>query len=344
MSAALLDQPQARTPWHAADEAPLLAVEGLETRFTTPDGTVNAVNGINFTVRKGETVGIVGESGSGKSQVLMSIMGLLPHNGKSTGSVKLGGEEILGLPRDQLNKIRGTRMAMIFQDPMTALNPYLTVGRQLTEVLTFHQNMTQAMALEQAREILEQVHIPEAPKRLNMYPHELSGGMRQRVMIAMGMLCRPELLIADEPTTALDVTIQAEILDLLAEQQAATGTAIILVTHDLGVVAQLCDRVFVMYAGRLVEQGTVRQIFYDPQHPYTRALLSAMPRLTDDVTGDLPTIGGQPPNLARLPPGCAFAERCDHCRDACLDSVPPLRNIGTDRWTACRRDAAEFVS
>ena len=340
MSTAPLEQ----TSWHFAGEAPLLAVENLETRFTTPDGTVNAVNGISFTVRKGETIGIVGESGSGKSQVLMSIMGLLPQNGSATGSVKLAGEEILGLPREKLNKIRGSRLAMIFQDPMTALNPYLTVGRQLTEVLTFHQNVNEAMAREQAREILEQVHIPEPGKRLNMYPHELSGGMRQRVMIAMGMLCRPDLLIADEPTTALDVTIQAEILNLLAEQQSVTGTSIILVTHDLGVVAQLCDRVFVMYAGRLVEQGSVREIFYDPQHPYTRALLRSMPRLTDAITDDLPTIGGQPPNLAHLPPGCAFAERCEHCQEDCLGAVPPLRQIGPERWTACRRDAVELVA
>jgi oligopeptide transport system ATP-binding protein len=340
MSTAPLEQ----TSWHFAGEAPLLAVENLETRFTTPDGTVNAVNCISFTVRKGETVGIVGESGSGKSQVLMSIMGLLPQNGSATGSVKLAGEEILGLPREKLNKIRGSRLAMIFQDPMTALNPYLTVGKQLTEVLTFHQNVNEAMAREQAREILEQVHIPEPGKRLNMYPHELSGGMRQRVMIAMGMLCRPDLLIADEPTTALDVTIQAEILNLLAEQQAVTGTSIILVTHDLGVVAQLCDRVFVMYAGRLVEQGSVREIFYDPQHPYPRALLRSMPRLTDAITDDLPTIAGQPPNLARLPQGCAFAERCEHCQEGCLSAVPPLRAIGPERWTACRRDAAELAA
>jgi oligopeptide transport system ATP-binding protein len=340
MSTEVLEQPNR----HIAGDAPLLEVAGLETRFTTPDGIVNAVNGVSFTVSKGETIGIVGESGSGKSQVLMSIMGLLPHNGRSTGSVKFAGQEILGRSRDRLNEIRGTRMAMIFQDPMTALNPYLTIGRQLTEVLTFHRHMHQAEALEQAREILEQVHIPEPDKRLNMYPHELSGGMRQRVMIAMGMLCRPDLLIADEPTTALDVTIQADILSLLAEQQAATGTAIILVTHDLGVVAQLCDRVFVMYAGRLVEQGDVRQIFYEPQHPYTRALLHSMPRIDDDVTGDLPTIGGQPPNLARLPRGCAFAERCDYCLDDCLGTVPPLRQIGPARWTACRRDASELTA
>jgi oligopeptide transport system ATP-binding protein len=340
MSAEVLEQPSGTR----IEEGPLLAVVGLETRFTTPDGTVNAVNSVSFTVNKGETVGIVGESGSGKSQVLMSIMGLLPQNGRATGSVKFAGREILGLPRDALNEIRGTRIAMIFQDPMTALNPYLTVGRQLTEVLTFHQNMNEVMALEQAREILEQVHIPEPAKRLGMYPHELSGGMRQRVMIAMGMLCRPDLLIADEPTTALDVTIQAEILNLLAEQQAVTGTSIVLVTHDLGVVAQLCDRVLVMYAGRLVEQGDVRQIFYDPQHPYTRALLHSMPRLNDDVTGDLPTIGGKPPDLARLPPGCAFAERCDYCQDACLVAIPPLREIGPERWTACRRNASELVA
>jgi oligopeptide transport system ATP-binding protein len=268
----------------------------------------------------------------------MSIMGLLPQNGRSTGSVKFDGREILGLPRDELNKIRGTQMAMIFQDPMTALNPYLTVGRQLTEVLTFHQNMSDAMAREQAREILEQVHIPEPGKRLGMYPHELSGGMRQRVMIAMGMLCRPDLLIADEPTTALDVTIQAEILDLLAEQQAVTGTSIILVTHDLGVVAGLCDRVMVMYGGRIVEQGPVREIFYDPQHPYTRALLMSMPRLDDDLAGDLPTIAGQPPNLARMPSGCAFAPRCAFVTDRCRAAVPPLREIAPGRSKACTLD------
>ncbi|GGF45638.1 ABC transporter ATP-binding protein [Aliidongia dinghuensis] len=329
---------QTQAEWKTGTDAPLLQVDNLETRFATPDGAVSAVNGVSFAVKRGETIGIVGESGSGKSQVLMSIMGLLPHNGRSTGSVKFDGHEILGLSRDELNKIRGTKMAMIFQDPMTALNPYLTIGRQLTEVLTFHQAMNTAMAREQAREILEQVHIPEPGKRLDQYPHELSGGMRQRVMIAMGMLCRPALLIADEPTTALDVTIQAEILDLLAEQQAVTGTSIILVTHDLGVVAGLCDRVMVMYGGRIVEQGPVREIFYDPQHPYTRALLMSMPRLDDDLTGDLPTIAGQPPNLAHMPPGCAFAPRCAFASERCLSAVPPLREIAPGRTKACTLD------
>jgi oligopeptide transport system ATP-binding protein len=324
--------------WKTGSQMPLLVVDQLVTRFATPDGSVSAVNGVSFHVNKGETIGIVGESGSGKSQILMSIMGLLPHNGSSTGSVKFDDREILGMPREQLNKIRGTRMAMIFQDPMTALNPYLTVGQQLTEVLTFHQGTNPAMAREQAREVLEQVHIPEPGKRLDMYPHELSGGMRQRVMIAMGMLCRPDLLIADEPTTALDVTIQAEILDLLAEQQAVTGTSIILVTHDLGVVAGLCDRVMVMYGGRIVEQGPVRDIFYDPQHPYTRALLLSMPRLDDDLSGDLPTIAGQPPNLAHMPPGCAFAPRCGFASEQCRQAVPPLREIAPGRAKACTLD------
>jgi oligopeptide transport system ATP-binding protein len=318
--------------------AALLEVRNLETRFRTPDGVVEAVNGVGFTLRRGETVGIVGESGSGKSQVLMSIMGLLPENGRATGSVRFDGEEILGLKRGALNEIRGTRIAMIFQDPMTALNPYLSIGRQLTEVLTFHTRLGKAEARAQALKILDQVHMPEPAKRLEQYPHELSGGMRQRVMIAMGMLCRPELLIADEPTTALDVTIQAEILALLAEQQRETGTAIILVTHDLGVVAGLCDRVLVMYGGRIVESGPVREIFYAPQHPYTKALLQSMPRLDDALGGDLPTVPGQPPNLARLPPGCAFAERCAYALDECLAAVPPLRPIGDGREKACILD------
>jgi len=333
-----------RTDWTRPGEAPLLEVSDLQTRFAIPDGMVSAVNGVTFTLGRGETLGIVGESGSGKSQILMSLMGLLPANGTASGSVKLDGREILGLDRAALNKIRGTRLAMIFQDPMTALNPYLTIGRQLTEVLTFHQNLAPPVAREQAREILEQVHIPEPSRRLAMYPHELSGGMRQRVMIAMGMLCKPDLLLADEPTTALDVTIQAEILDLLAEQQAASGSAIILVTHDLGVVAGLCDRVIVLYGGRIVEEGPVRELFRDPQHPYTRALLHAMPRLNDDLAVPLSTIPGQPPNLAALGPGCAFAERCAYAEAACRTAVPALRPIGEGRRKACILDTLPAAS
>jgi oligopeptide transport system ATP-binding protein len=317
---------------------PLLRVTQLETHFTTPDGIVSAVNGISFEINRAETIGIVGESGSGKSQVLMSIMGLLPQNGKATGSVRFDGQEILGLKRDRLNKIRGTRISMIFQDPMTALNPYMTVGHQLSEVLTSHRQISPADARDEAKRLLDQVHIPEPKKRLEQYPHELSGGMRQRVMIAMGMLAKPDLLIADEPTTALDVTIQAEILDLLTELQHATGTAIIMVTHDLGVVAGLCDRVLVMYGGRIVESGPVRDIFYDPQHPYTKGLLQSMPRLDDDLIGDLPTVAGQPPNLANLPPYCAFAERCPYVTPACREGVPPLRPISSDRAKACILD------
>jgi oligopeptide transport system ATP-binding protein len=316
----------------------LLRVTQLETHFTTPDGIVSAVNGVSFEINRAETIGIVGESGSGKSQVLMSIMGLLPQNGKATGSVRFDGQEILGLKRDRLNKIRGTRISMIFQDPMTALNPYMTVGHQLSEVLTSHRQISAADARDEAKRLLDQVHIPEPEKRLEQYPHELSGGMRQRVMIAMGMLAKPDLLIADEPTTALDVTIQAEILDLLTELQHATGTAIIMVTHDLGVVAGLCDRVLVMYGGRIVESGPVRDIFYDPQHPYTKGLLQSMPRLDDDLVGDLPTVAGQPPNLANLPPYCAFAERCPYVTPACREGVPPLRPIGSDRAKACILD------
>ncbi len=321
-----------------AQDPALLSVENLETRFSTHDGTVNAVNAINFTIKKGETVGIVGESGSGKSQVLMTIMGLLPNNGRATGSVKFDGKEILGIPKDELNELRGTRMSMIFQDPMTALNPYLKIGEQLVEVLTFHRNIAGKAAVTAALKMLEQVHIPEPEKRLNQYPHELSGGMRQRVMIAMGMMGKPDLLIADEPTTALDVTIQAEILDLLKEQQQITGNAIILVTHDLGVVAGLCDRVMVMYGGRIVEQGDVQDIFYRPLHPYTKALLQSMPRLDDATDGEMPTIPGQPPNLMRLPQGCAFAARCSYVSEPCRQAVPPSRMIGANRQTACLRD------
>jgi len=319
----------------APAEAPTLEVAGLETVFDTPDGAVRAVSDVSFTVGPGETVGVVGESGSGKSQIFMSIMGLLAANGRARGSVKFRGAEILGLPSARLNRIRGERMAMIFQDPMTSLNPYLTICRQMTEVLVEHKGMGEAEARQAAIAMLDRVNIPEAARRIDMYPHEFSGGMRQRAMIGMALLCRPELLIADEPTTALDVTIQAQILDLIAEIRAAERTAIVLITHDLGVVAGLCDRILVMYAGRIVESGSVNRIFYAPQHPYTDGLLRSMPRLDAGAGARLATIPGQPPNLQRLPSGCAFRDRCDYRMEICASERPPLRDIGGGRSKAC---------
>ena len=318
-----------------ANDSALLAVEGLETVFATPDGEVRAVNGVGFSIGSGEALGIVGESGSGKSQIFMSIMGLLAANGRATGSVRFRGQEMLNLPPDRLNRIRGRKIAMIFQDPMTSLNPYLTIRRQMTEVLVTHKGMSEAAATEAAIVMLDRVQIPDARRRIALYPHEFSGGMRQRAMIAMALLCEPELLIADEPTTALDVTVQAQILELIREIRRDGNTAVILITHDLGVVAGLCDRVLVMYAGRVVEAGTVRDIFYRPQHPYTAGLLRSMPRLDERDAGRLQTIAGQPPNLQHLPPGCAFQERCERRFEPCLALRPALRAIGEDHAKAC---------
>jgi oligopeptide transport system ATP-binding protein len=316
--------------------APILEVDGLNVRFSTPEGVVEAVNGVSFGVDAGETVGIVGESGSGKSQVFMTVMGLLATNGRASGSARYRGAELLTMPRKELNAIRGGRMAMIFQDPMTSLNPYLTVRRQLTEVLIQHKDMSGRDALDASIEMLDRVRIPEPEKRIHQYPHEFSGGMRQRVMIAMAMLCRPDLLIADEPTTALDVTIQAQIIELMKELKETSRAAIVLITHDLGVVAGLSDRVMVMYAGRIVETGSVRDIFYDPQHPYTKGLLNSMPRLDEARAEALQTISGQPPNLQRLPPGCPFRPRCPYAFDRCESELPPLRPIGeAGRAKAC---------
>jgi oligopeptide transport system ATP-binding protein len=314
---------------------PALAVDTLETAFDTPDGTVKAVNKVSFQVRPGESLGVVGESGSGKSQIFMSVMGLLAANGRATGSVRFHGEEILNLPASALNRIRGERMSMIFQDPMTSLNPYLTVHRQLTEVLVTHKGMSERDARKAAIAMLDRVQIPEAARRIDMHPHEFSGGMRQRVMIAMALLCQPELLIADEPTTALDVTVQAQILELIAELRRQSNMALILITHDMGVIAGLCDRVMVMYAGRVVEAAPVRELFHDPQHPYTAGLLRSMPRLDEVMHDRLTTISGQPPNLQRLPAGCAFRTRCDRRIEVCAAEVPPLRAIAEERSKAC---------
>jgi oligopeptide transport system ATP-binding protein len=318
---------------------PVLDVTNLETTFATPEGEVKAVSNVSFAVYPGEAVGIVGESGSGKSQIFMSIMGLLAGNGRARGSVKFHGQEILGLPVAELNKIRGARMSMIFQDPMTSLNPYLTVSRQLTEVLVTHKGMSEADARKAAIAMLDRVQIPEAAQRFDMYPHEFSGGMRQRVMIAMALLCQPQLLIADEPTTALDVTVQAQILDLINELRQQYNMALTLVTHDMGVIAGLCDRVLVMYGGRVIEAAPVQALFKSPQHPYTAGLLRSMPRLDEVMHERLTTIPGQPPNMQRLPAGCAFRNRCDRRIEICATELPLLRTIAPERSKACHLPA-----
>jgi len=321
------------------DHTPVLAVSNLETVFATPEGEVKAVNDVSFSVNAGEAVGVVGESGSGKSQIFMSVMGILATNGHARGSLKFKGTELLGLERGELNRIRGVRMCMIFQDPMTSLNPYLTVSRQMTEVLITHKGMSTADARKASIALLDRVQIPEAARRIDMYPHEFSGGMRQRVMIAMALLCQPELLIADEPTTALDVTVQAQILELVSGLRRDFNMALVLITHDMGVIAGMCERVMVMYAGRVVEAAPVSLVFHSPQHPYTAGLLRSMPRLDETTHGRLTTIAGQPPNLQRLPAGCAFRDRCDRRIEVCAQEVPPLRPITPERSKACHLQA-----
>ena len=312
----------------------LLNVKDLRVEFTTQDGTVTAVNDLNFSLAQGETLGIVGESGSGKSQTAFAMMGLLAKNGLIKGAADFEGKNILNLPEAELNKIRSEQVSMIFQDPMTSLNPYMKVSEQLMEVLILHKGMGKKEAFEESVRMLEAVKIPEARNRINMYPHEFSGGMRQRVMIAMALLCRPKLLIADEPTTALDVTVQAQIMDLLNGLKKEFNTAIIMITHDLGVVAGSCDKVLVMYAGRTMEYGTVDDIFYRPSHPYTEGLLRAIPRL--DMESDvLATIPGNPPNFLRLPKGCPYQERCHRVTERCMQETPPLTTFDDGRQRAC---------
>ncbi len=315
-------------------QAPLLAVDGLSVRFATPEGEVAAVSEVSFALAPGESLGVVGESGSGKTQLFLAVMGLLAKNGSCAGSARFRGRELLGLPARRLNDIRGVRLAMIFQDPMTSLNPYLRISRQMTEVLVEHQGMSERDARARSIALLDQVGIPAARSRFDRYPHEFSGGMRQRVMIAMALLCQPDLLIADEPTTALDVTVQAQILELLLQLRRDLGMAIVLITHDLGVVAGLAERVMVMYAGRIVEEGPVDAIFAAPQHPYTLGLLRSTPRLEEQVPA-LRTIPGQPPDLQALPPGCAFNDRCPFAFARCLAERPRLRGFAPGRRKAC---------
>ncbi|HWL56358.1 MAG TPA: oligopeptide/dipeptide ABC transporter ATP-binding protein [Paracoccus sp. (in: a-proteobacteria)] len=312
----------------------LLEIRDLNVRFATTDGEVSAVNGINLDVGRGRTLGIVGESGSGKSQLAFSIMGLLARNGRASGSVRFDGTEILNAPPAVLNRIRADRIAMIFQDPMTSLNPYMRVSDQMAEVLTLHKGLSKREAVAESVRMLDAVKIPDAKGRIRLYPHEFSGGMRQRVMIAMALLCRPDLLIADEPTTALDVTVQAQIMELLADLQREFGMALILITHDLGVVAGSCERVMVMYGGRVMERAPVDPLFADPAHPYTQGLLAAIPRV--DQKGDkLLAIPGSPPNMTHPPAGCPFAPRCAYVMPVCQQIMPPLEDFAPGRERAC---------
>lgn len=315
------------------NKTPILDVKNLKVEFKVQDGKVKAVNGLSFKIYDGEIIGIVGESGSGKSQSMLAVMGLLAGNGTTTGSVKFMGNELIGLNPTKLNKIRGDQIAMIFQDPMTSLNPYLKISSQMTEVLMLHKKMSYKDALSESIKMLEKVKIPDAPNRIHLYPHEFSGGMRQRVMIAMMLLTRPKLLIADEPTTALDVTVQAQILGMLKELRHELGMSIIFITHDMGVVANLCDRVNVMYGGNLMEMANINEIFDNSQHPYTKALLNSIPSLEHEVE-KLKTIPGEPPNLLQLPSGCPFQTRCEQASDKCKSDIP-LQEIAHRHTVKC---------
>ncbi len=324
----------------------LLEVRDLTVRFATQDGTVTAVDRISFDLHKGETLGVVGESGSGKSQMVFAITGLLADNGTATGSARLEGQEILNAPASVMNKIRANRIAMIFQDPMTSLNPYMKVSDQMAEVLVHHKGLSKRRAVQESIRLLDAVRIPEAASRATMYPHEFSGGMRQRVMIAMSLLCQPDILIADEPTTALDVTVQAQIMQLLADLQREFGMAIILITHDLGVVAGACRETMVMYGGQLMEYGSIDGIFESPTHPYTRGLMRAMPRL-DAENEELATIPGNPPNMMNMPAGCPFVPRCQDALDKCWEERPRPETVTVagdpeKRLRACLRKVEDL--
>ena len=315
----------------------LLEVIELATHFYTAEGVVKAVDGVSYDLEEGETLGLVGESGCGKSVSALSVMRLIPWPpGKIVGGqVLFDGENLLDLADAGMRRIRGNKIAMVFQEPMTSLNPVLTIGRQLTETLELHLRMDKRSARQRAAELIQMVGIPDAERRLSQYPHQFSGGMRQRIMIAMALSCNPKLLIADEPTTALDVTIQAQILELMKTLCRDFGTALIIITHNLGVVARYADRVNVMYAGKIVERGTAREIYGDPRHPYTLGLLHSVPRLDEPRKQKLDPIEGQPPDLIELPPGCSFRERCRFAVDRCAVEVPPLMDVSNGHTSAC---------
>ena len=313
----------------------LLEVKNINVRFNTPDGVVQAVNNINFKLRIGESLAIVGESGSGKTQLAFTIMGLIAKNGYANGSVKFNSKEILNLNDKDMNKIRSNNISMIFQDPMTSLNPYMRISDQLNEVIMHHKGLSRKEALKESIQMLDAVKIADAHNRVHMFPHEFSGGMRQRVMIAMSLLCKPDLIIADEPTTSLDVTVQAQIMKLFAEIQKDLKTAFILITHNMGIVAGMCDQTLVMYGGRIMEYGKTENIFLKPTHPYTKGLLEAIPRI-DTENEVLKTIPGNPPNMMNLPKGCPFSDRCNYKIDNCSTIMPELKlTIFNEQKRAC---------
>ena len=315
----------------------LLEIKGLRTHFFTSAGTVKAVDGISYDVEKGETVAIVGESGCGKSVSALSILRLIPDPpGRIIdGEIRFMGEDLLGLSDKEIRRIRGQHIAMVFQEPMTSLNPVLSIGLQLTETLTHHLGVTEEEATARAMELLDMVGISDTARRLKQYPHHLSGGMRQRVMIAMALCCEPNLIIADEPTTALDVTIQAQILELMKDLTRRLGVALIIITHNLGVVARYADRVNVMYAGKIVERGNAQEIYHSPSHPYTLALLRSVPRMDQPRKEKLEPIEGQPPDLTRLDDGCAFRPRCQFAVERCASEIPPLETVAGRHLSAC---------
>ncbi len=319
---------------------PLLQVKGLTTQFRTDRGTVTAVDDVSFEVNAGETLAIVGESGSGKSVTALSILGLIPDPpGRIVrGQILFEGEDLVRMSKKEMRAVRGNRIAMVFQEPMSSLNPALTVGLQIAEPIHLHRKTPWKLALDSARTLLGRVQVPDPASRVNAYPHEFSGGMRQRAMISMAMACDPRLIIADEPTTALDVTVQAQVLDLLKDLTRDTGAALILITHDLGVVARYADRVAVMYGGRIVETASARALYARPQHPYTRGLMHSVPRIDSDTSRPLQPIPGQPPDLSALPVGCAFAPRCAHATARCTQARPSLTTVAPQHLKACFHD------